>query len=66
MPMGIQTKPEPYCPICGAQMVLRTNRKTGEKFWGCNLWPDCDGTRRIDPSGRPEDDTGQFGPWDFE
>ena len=36
--MGIQTKPEPYCPICGARMVLRTNRKTGGRVCG-NIWP---------------------------
>lgn len=29
------------CPKCGGNMVLRTNRKTGEKFWGCTNYPKC-------------------------
>lgn len=47
-------------------MVLRRNRRTNERFWGCNLWPDCDGTRRIARSGQPQDDEGQFTLWDWE
>lgn len=62
---GIRTKPEPYCPKCGARMVLRQNRRTKERFWGCNLWPDCDGTRGIAPDGLPEDDAGQLTMWDL-
>ena len=30
-----QDKP-PMCADCGIEMVLRTNKKTSEKFWGCN------------------------------
>ena len=36
------------CPICGAEMVLRTARKganAGNKFWGCSTYPGCRGTR---------------------
>lgn len=47
-------------------MMLRTNRKTGERFWGCGLWPDCDGTRGIGPDGWPEDDEDDFTPADLE
>ena len=36
------------CPDCGGQMVLRTNRKTNEKFWGCCDYPECTGTRLAD------------------
>lgn len=38
----------PECPECGEDMVKRTNRKTGDEFWGCPMYPQCDGTRRID------------------
>jgi len=55
----IQTKPEPYCPECGARMVLR-RPKRGQfwsAFWGCNRFPDCKGTRQINfETGKPEDD----------
>ena len=35
------------CPKCGAPMVKRTNRRTGDAFWGCANYPDCRGTRPI-------------------
>lgn len=35
------------CPNCGQQMVLRTNRKTGEKFYGCSGYPKCRGMRKV-------------------
>ena len=55
----IQTKPEPYCPICGAIMVLRRPQPGGREFdafWGCNRYPDCHGTRNIGADGKPETD----------
>jgi ssDNA-binding Zn-finger/Zn-ribbon topoisomerase 1 len=32
--------------ICneGHLMILRTNRKTGQQFYGCTKWPECDET----------------------
>jgi ssDNA-binding Zn-finger/Zn-ribbon topoisomerase 1 len=36
---------EHICPDCGGQMMLRTNRKTDEQFWGCVAYPECTGTR---------------------
>ncbi len=36
------------CPECGEDMVIRKNRKTGERFYGCPMYPQCDGTRPID------------------
>lgn len=36
------------CPVCGAQMILRTARKgqnVGSQFWGCSTYPACKGTR---------------------
>ena len=38
----------PACPECGADLVLRTARKTGNSFYGCRKFPKCRGTRRID------------------
>lgn len=38
----------PECPECGEEMVKRRNRKTGERFWGCPMYPQCDGTVPID------------------
>jgi len=38
----------PGCPVCGAQMVLRTSKKginAGKQFWGCHNFPTCRGTR---------------------
>lgn len=36
------------CPLCGAEMVLRTAKKgpnVGEKFWGCSAFPKCRATK---------------------
>jgi restriction system protein len=38
----------PQCPLCAAEMVLRTARKganSGQQFWGCRRYPACRGTR---------------------
>lgn len=40
----------PYCPKCGAKMVLRTatrGRYEGNKFWGCLKYPNCTGLLTI-------------------
>jgi ssDNA-binding Zn-finger/Zn-ribbon topoisomerase 1 len=54
----IRTKPEPYCPDCGARMVLRRPRQGQDwvPFWGCNRFPHCRGTRQITEDGTPEGD----------
>jgi len=54
----IITKPEPYCPSCGARMVLRRPKpnQKWKPFWGCSQFPDCHGTRNINPDGTPQDD----------
>jgi len=56
--MIIKTKPEPYCPECGAKMILRRPRGNQEwrPFWGCSEFPDCYGTRQIDQNGEPEEE----------
>lgn len=49
----IITKPEPWCPECGAKMTLRRPKPEGKQFdpfWGCSRYPDCRGTRNINPN----------------
>jgi restriction system protein len=35
------------CPRCGAELVERTNRQSGDKFLACNRYPSCKGTRPL-------------------
>jgi len=35
----------PACPKCGKPMVERSNRRTGQKFWGCSTFPACRGVQ---------------------
>ena len=55
--VGIQTRPQPFCPICGAKMKLRRpkTRQNWEAFWGCQSFPECDGSRSIREDGKPEE-----------
>ncbi|WP_395716467.1 four helix bundle suffix domain-containing protein [Prosthecobacter sp.] len=39
----------PLCPICGKLMRRRTAGKTSSQFWGCSAYPNCKGTRDIEP-----------------
>ena len=52
---GIRTKPEPWCPKCGARMVLKRPQpyQSWQAFWGCMQYPECRGTRGIDGEGNP-------------
>lgn len=61
--MIIQTEPAPFCPVCGAKMKLRRPSPLAnwQPFWGCNRWPDCNGSRKIKSDGKPEGDDD----WDF-
>ena len=56
--MNIKTKPEPYCPECGARMILRRPRRSQDwtAFWGCPEYPECRGSRNIQEDGTAEDD----------
>lgn len=57
--MTIRAKPVPFCPDCGAQMVLRRPGayKDYPPFWGCSQYPYCKGTREIcQDCGKPDDD----------
>ena len=29
------------CPLCGRKAVKRTNKQTGEFFFGCSGFPEC-------------------------
>ena len=49
------TEYEPECPECGEDMVIRKNRKTGQQFYGCLLYPQCDGTARIESEPKKGD-----------
>ncbi len=40
--------PTEVCPKCGAAMVERVNRKTGDRFMGCSKFPKCRATRAMD------------------
>jgi len=37
----------PDCPSCGVPMVQRSNRRTGDAFWGRAKYPGCRGTRPV-------------------
>ena len=38
----------PECPECGEDMVKRWNKTTAVPFWGCPLYPKCEGTRSFE------------------
>jgi len=40
------------CPECEGPMTSRANRTTGQRFWGCNRYPVCKGTRNTDGEAR--------------
>jgi ssDNA-binding Zn-finger/Zn-ribbon topoisomerase 1 len=42
------------CPECGGEMVSRTNRQDGNKFWGCKKYPNCRGTRDSEGMSKAE------------
>ena len=39
---------KPECPECGGPMTSRANKSSGQRFWGCNDFPTCRGTRDTD------------------
>lgn len=44
-PAALSAAVPPACPKCGKSMVERTNRTSGQKFWGCSAFPHCRGLR---------------------
>ncbi len=45
---------ETLCPTCGGKMTSRKNGATGQRFWGCNDYPRCRGTRNTDGEATSE------------
>jgi restriction system protein len=43
-PVATTSSQGPGCPQCGSPMVVRANRTSGERFWGCPRYPACRGT----------------------
>lgn len=35
-------------PSCDGYMLIRTNRNSGDRFFGCSNFPDCRETRKFD------------------
>jgi hypothetical protein len=36
------------CPKCNGSMKLRHSAKTGQDFWGCTAYPNCNGVMKKD------------------
>ncbi len=52
-PVTFTAPPSPPCPLCGSGMRRRTGKKGSGAFWGCNSYPNCQGTLNIeDKPGR--------------
>lgn len=41
----------PMCHQCAIPMVQRTNKMTGQKFWGCMVYPNCTFTLSLQYAG---------------
>ncbi len=39
---------EGICPRCGGKLVLRTSKKDGNQFYGCENFPKCRFTKRVE------------------
>ena len=35
------------CPQCGQTQTVRRNQETGEEFFGCSAWPECQHTEPL-------------------
>lgn len=55
LPLASAEEAPPLCPRCGQPMVLRVMRKEGprkgQRFWGCQDYPRCRGTRAYASEG---------------
>ena len=38
------------CPLCGSELLVRTAKKTGKKFYGCSAYPQCTFISRDKPA----------------
>ena len=48
------------CPDCAGEMLQRTNRTNGNKFWGCKKYPLCRGTRDENGLSKEEREAKRF------
>lgn len=46
---NITEQATPLCPVCSGYTTQRTNRQSGEAFYGCLAYPVCRGTVRCAP-----------------
>ena len=44
---AVREEDAPRCPNCGGEMVLRTRKSDGSRFFGCRAYPRCHGTRPV-------------------
>lgn len=42
-----QQEEDVICPLCGAKMIIRRNKKDGSSFYGCSNYPKCKGIKSI-------------------
>lgn len=47
IPQQPMAETAPTCPKCGGVMHRKVNGKTGQPFWGCVGFPDCNGSVSI-------------------
>jgi DNA helicase-2/ATP-dependent DNA helicase PcrA len=47
-PKAEEQPKSPACPKCGGMMMIRNRKSDGNKFWGCRMFPACNGTRGYD------------------
>lgn len=40
------------CPVCGAEMVIRSNKSNRNRFYGCTKYPECNCTMSCDSNGQ--------------
>lgn len=40
------------CPVCGAEMVIRSNKRNRNLFYGCIKYPECKCTMSCDSNGQ--------------
>jgi len=46
-PVELERQLERSCPRCKSPLLIRTNRASGNQFFGCSAWPECAHTEPI-------------------
>lgn len=47
LPIAEINAPSLHCEQCGSELLVRRNRSTGERFYGCSRYPSCRFTRPM-------------------